>query len=141
VKVSRAIWAICPCIGRDSHWRTATSPGIFIRFFPPIGKLRRKPSWRLTTTSRPIRSSGSISEGPLPTPINMILLSITPVRSGQGSQELSFNWTPTPEERLDAMSGHGFPVGVKRVQENYLKQGEKDLFKYELGVRRQHCAR
>jgi nitrite reductase/ring-hydroxylating ferredoxin subunit len=56
---------------------------------------------------------------------------------GQGSQELPFNWTPTPQERLDAMSGHGYPVGVKRVHESYLKQDETDLFKYELGIRRE----
>jgi hypothetical protein len=56
---------------------------------------------------------------------------------GQGEIGLPFNWTPTPEERLDAMSGHGYPVGVKRVQETYLEQGEKDLFKYELSLRRQ----
>jgi nitrite reductase/ring-hydroxylating ferredoxin subunit len=56
---------------------------------------------------------------------------------GQGSMELSFNWSPTPEERLDSMSGHGYPVGVRRVQETYLDQDEKNLFAYELQHRRQ----
>ena len=56
---------------------------------------------------------------------------------GQGAMGLPFDWQPTPEERLDAMSGHGYPVGVKRVQETYLQQGDKDLFHYELQQRRQ----
>lgn len=56
---------------------------------------------------------------------------------GQGMPTLPFDWQPTPEEQLDAMSGHGYPVGVRRIQETYLKEGGgKALLTYELDIRR-----
>jgi phenylpropionate dioxygenase-like ring-hydroxylating dioxygenase large terminal subunit len=56
---------------------------------------------------------------------------------GQGSAELPLSFTPTREERLAAMSGHGNPMAVAKVQEAYLLQDdEEDLMAFELKVRR-----
>jgi hypothetical protein len=60
---------------------------------------------------------------------------------GQGMNSIPFDWKPTAEEQLDAMSGHGYPAGVREIIKGFLKQTkEKDIFKFELGLRRKAIA-
>jgi hypothetical protein len=56
---------------------------------------------------------------------------------GQGLSSVPFDWKPTPQEQLDALPGQGHPLAVKRIQESFLRDPQRDLFMHELELRRE----
>ena len=58
---------------------------------------------------------------------------------GMGEMVTRLDWDPPPDLKLDAHAGHGFPGGVSKIFEDYLKKdkGKTDMLEYELAPRRE----